>query len=255
MNIRTDSKVKETDTENIKEVLRQIKLGQKKPDGLFGSFMTRPVSHFVAYIFYRIHFSPNMVTFISFLLCLASCIALLLFKKSSILLILTAMIWWSGAILDAADGDLARYAKKESKFGGWFDSYLDRLKEFIIFGVLGFLAFKGYGLSSWGNILEIEFGNELYLFLGFFSILSNVMSGWVSDTKKVFSNGHRRVEVKLSERYMLGMVDTRDFFVVLSLCLSEFRIALYLYGVVFPFILVMQTGLFLKRYGKTGETS
>lgn len=65
----------------------------------------------------------------------------------------------------------------------------------------------------------------------------------------MFCNGERKVEIKLSKRYMLGMVDTRDFFVILSLCLFEVRIALYVYGLFFPFVLMMQTGLFLKRYG------
>lgn len=250
MNLKTDNKTIKMDKRVFFEDLREIKKGQKLPDGIFGSFMTRPVSHIVAYFFYKIHFTPNMVTFISFLFCLTSCLSLLVLKKSSSLFITAAMIWWAGAILDAADGDLARYSKKASMFGAWFDSYLDRIKEFFIFGTFGYLAFKNYGLSDWGSITEIEFGNEFYLFLGFFSILSNVMSGWVSDTKKIFSNGQRKVEIKLSNKYMIGMVDTRDFFVILSLCLGELRIALYLYGLVFPFVLMMQTGMFLKSYGQ-----
>ena len=76
------------------------------------------------------------------------------------------------------------------------------------------------------------------------------MSGWVSDTKKIFSNGLRKVEIKLSNKYMIGMVDTRDFFVITTLLLGEFRIALYVYGLAFPFVLMMQTGLFLKNYGQ-----
>ncbi len=250
MNIKTDYLAAKMKRKPFFDDLREIKKGQKLPDGIFGSFMTRPVSHIVAYFFSKINFTPNMVTFISFLLCLASCLVLMIFRKNNALYTVTAIIWWAGAILDAADGDLARYSNKASMFGAWFDSYLDRLKEFMIFGTLGYLGYKSYGLSDWGNIIEIEFGNEFYLFLGFFSILSNVMSGWVSDTKKIFSNGQRKVEIKLSNKYMIGMVDTRDFFVIASLLLGEFRIALYIYGLVFPFVLMMQTGLFLKNYGQ-----
>jgi len=250
MNLKRDYESVNMSKKKYYEDLREIKRGQKSPDGIFGSFMTRPVSHVVAYFFNRIHFTPNMVTFMSFLLCLASCLSLMVIRKSHFLFIAAAMIWWLGAILDAADGDLARYSKKASMFGAWFDSYLDRIKEFLIFGTLGYLAFKNHGLSNWGNFLDIEFGKDFYLFLGFSSILSNVMSGWVSDTKKIFCNGHRKVEIKLSNRFMIGMVDTRDFFVILTLCLAEFRIALYIYGLVFPFVLMMQTGLFLKNYGQ-----
>ena len=233
---------------NLLEELSEIKKIQKMPDGLFGSFMTRPVSHIAAYLFKRLHFSPNMVTFLSFVLCGFACLMLLLFRINTTLLIFTAVFWWGGAILDAADGDLARYTNTGSSFGGWFDSYLDRIKEFIIFGTLGYLTFKGYGISGWGNIFTTDFGPELYLFLGFFSIFSNVMSGWITDTKKIFCNGERKVEIKLSSRYSFGMVDTRDFFVILSLLAGEFRIALFVYGFFFPVVIAMQTGLFLKRY-------
>lgn len=234
---------------NFKKEFHVIKKDQKKPDGIFGSFMTRPVSPIAAYFFYRINFTPNMVTFLSFLFCLSSCLSLFLLKKTHSFFIMAAIIWWIGAILDAADGDLARYKKISSKFGAWFDSYLDRLKEFIIFGTLGFLAYKGYGISQWLDLFDIEIANEFYLFLGFFSILSNVMSGWISDTKKLFNAGERKAEIKFSEKYMFGMVDTRDFFIILSLCLFEVRIALYVYGLFFPFVLIMQIGLFAKRYG------
>jgi hypothetical protein len=202
-----------------------------------------------ALFFKRLHFTPNMVTFLSFVLCVFACFALLFFKINYGVYLFAVVLWWGGAILDAADGDLARYTGTGSAFGGWFDSYLDRLKEFIIFGTLSYMAFKGYGLTSWGNEFSTRYGSEQYLFLGFFSILSNVMSGWVTDTKKLFCGNERKVEVKLSERYCFGMVDTRDFFVILSLLTGEFRIVLYIYGIVFPVVLAMQTGLFLKRYG------
>ena len=140
MNIKTDYETIKMNKKSFFEDLRAIKKGQKMPDGIFGSFMTRPVSHIVAYFFHKIHFTPNMVTFISFLLCLASCLSLLVFRKSDTLFVVAALTWWCGAILDAADGDLARYSNKASMFGAWFDSYLDRLKEFMIFGTLGYLG-------------------------------------------------------------------------------------------------------------------
>ena len=97
--------------------------------------------------------------------------------------IVAAILWWFAAIFDAADGDLARYIGKSSTFGGWLDSLFDRMKELLIFGVLGYVAYKNYN-------------NELYLLLGFLSIFTNVMSGWISDTKKLLIE-KRDVEIKL----------------------------------------------------------
>ena len=133
MNVKSAENVYPIKSEDtLKEILREIKKGQKRPDGIFGSFMTRPVSHIVAYLFKRIHFSPNMVSFISFVLCAYACLMLLMFQKNIWIFAASALVWWMGAILDAADGDLARYTKTGSDFGAWFDSYLDRFKEFLI---------------------------------------------------------------------------------------------------------------------------
>lgn len=218
----------------MKFEINEIKKIQKRPDGIFGSFMTRPVSHVVAYFSMKLGLSPNFVSFISFVLCVVAA-GIIVIWASYLWYVVAALIWWLGAIFDAADGDLARYTKTASPFGGWFDSLLDRIKEFIIFAVFGYVAFYIYR-------------NELYLLLGFLSIFSNVMSGWVSDTKKLFIE-KRQVEISLSKKYSLGMVDTRDFFVIVSLFTYELRLALFVYGTIFVLVVLVQVIMFYKRYG------
>lgn len=214
--------------------LKTIKSLQKRPDGIFGSFMTRPVSHIVAYICAKLGLSPNFVSFISFVLCAAATWALFAFEEYRGYVI-AALVWWIAAIFDAADGDLARYTQKASPFGGWFDSLLDRMKEFMIFSVLGYIAFK-------------QHQSELFLLFGGLSVFSNVMSGWVSDTKKLFIE-KRTVEVSISKNYSLGMVDTRDFIIIAALFVGEIRIPLYVYSTFFVLVLVYQIVAFYRRYG------
>jgi len=216
------------------EEIKKIRGFQKKPDGIFGSYMTRPVSHIVAYAAKKLGLSPNMVSFISFLLCMASVLLIYFFYDIYHWLLVSAAIWWLGAILDAADGDLARYANKTSDFGKWFDSYLDRIKEFMIFSVMGLAAYKIHG-------------SQVYLLLGFLSIFSNVMSGYISNTKDLFVRG-RSPEIVLGKRYLLGMVDTRDFFVILSLAANDLRLVLFCYSTVFFIVLWVQTFLFIRKY-------
>jgi len=220
--------------------LKQIKKLQKRPDGIFGSFMTRPVSHIVAYLSMKLGLSPNIVSFISLVLCsIAS--GIIAIYTSYLWYVVAALIWWFAAIFDAADGDLARYTKTASPFGGWFDSLLDRIKEFMIFALLGYISYKIYD-------------NEIYLLLGVLSVFSNVMSGWISDTKKLFIE-KREVEIYLGKKYSLGMVDTRDFVVIVSLLCNELRLALIIYGLVFPFVVLSQIILFYKRYGRSNNIS
>ena len=216
------------------DTIKEIKRTQKKPDGIFGSFMTRPVSHIFAYFCYRLSLSPNFVSFLSIVFCFIGIIILYMYPENYNLILLAAAMWWIGAIFDAADGDLARFTGKGSQFGGWFDSLLDRIKEFMIFGLLGYLMYKMYN-------------NEIYLLAGFLSIFTNVMSGYISDTKKLFIQA-RTPEVVLSKNYSFGMVDTRDFFVILSLILNEFRIALIVYSTIFMFALIFQIYKFIKKY-------
>jgi phosphatidylglycerophosphate synthase len=220
----------------IIQEIKKIKSLQKRPDGIFGSFMTRPVSHIFAFISSKLHLSPNIVSFLSFLFCIAGGI-ILIFSQTWLFLILSIICWWLGAILDAADGDLARYLNAGTPFGGWFDSFLDRLKEFFIFAVFGYLAWK-------------KFDNEIYLLLGIISIFTNVMSGYISDTKKLFIKEKRKPEIKFNSKYSFGMVDTRDFVVILSLVLNDMRIALWIYSTVFVLLLLGQAGKFVFEYSR-----
>jgi phosphatidylglycerophosphate synthase len=217
--------------------IQDIRAIQKRPDGLFGSFMTRPVSPYFVYLAYLLGMSPNVVSILSFVFCLAGAV-LFFFNHSSLTMIAaSAVLWWIGAILDAADGDLARYIEVKSPFGGWLDSFLDRVKEFTIFSVFGYLAF-------------IQHSNPLYLLAGVISIFTCVMSGYISDTKKLFiKTGERKPELKFSKKYIFGMVDTRDFFVIVAICAREVRIALIVYSTLFLFAVTIQFLKFYRTYG------
>lgn len=221
----------------IKDI-KEIKSLQKKPDGFFTTFFSRPVSHIFAYIAYRLKITANGVSILSFVACLGSFVVLL-FANSRIDYIYAGLLWWFGAILDSADGDLARFSKKMSPFGGWLDSFLDRIKEFLIFGLVGYLAYK-------------QFQNEIYLLLALLSIFSTVMSGYISDTKKLFVT-KRTLEVQISKNFSFQMVDTRDFFVTVAIMSLRFRELLWLYSTLFIAAVIVQFMLFYKKYSKVAQ--
>ncbi len=144
-------------------------------------------------------------------------------------------LWWIGAILDASDGDLARYQKSGSLFGAWLDSFFDRIKEFSFFALLGYLLFK-------------KSGDEIYLLLGILSIFTNIMSGYISDTKKLFLKGKRQPELKFSSKYSFGMADTRDFIIIVASASGYFQAPLWIYSTIFLGALCYQLGSFIIKY-------
>lgn len=217
--------------------LKKIKSLQKRPDGIFGSFMTRPVSHVFAFISFKLKMSPNFVSFLSFIFCLLGIITLAI-SQDFYYKIAFIILWWLGAIYDAADGDLARFLGTGNPFGAWFDSFLDRMKEFLIFSLLGYISFKNSG-------------NEIFLLLGIGAVFVNVMSGYMSDTRKLFITEKRKPQVQLSKKYNLGMVDTRDFIVIIFSAFNKFEYPLYIYCSLFLLALCYQFLKFLLDYGIT----
>ncbi|MFX1347891.1 MAG: CDP-alcohol phosphatidyltransferase family protein [Promethearchaeota archaeon] len=77
----------------------------------------------------KIGVTPNLATI--FMLCFAilSFIWISIFKN---LLIFSIFVFTTG-IMDGCDGTIARLKNQISKFGGFFDSVMDRISEFIIF--------------------------------------------------------------------------------------------------------------------------
>ncbi len=216
-------------------ILKTIKDGQKRPDGIFGSFMTRPISHIFAFIALKLRLTPNGVSIASFLFSILAIfpIAIDFFPAKNRIIAVT--LWWFGAILDSSDGDLARYLKTGNPFGAWLDSFLDRIKEIAIFSTLGWLAYKNNG--------------DIYLLLTIMAISANLLSGYISDTKKMFLSGVRKPEIAFSKKYSFGMVDTRDFFVILAIILAQPEAIIWLYATVFNIAVLFQFAVFYKKFG------
>ncbi|TFG22339.1 MAG: CDP-alcohol phosphatidyltransferase family protein, partial [Promethearchaeota archaeon] len=76
----------------------------------------------------RIGLTPNLATLVMFMCSLASFLILIFFEN----------YFWFGimvfitGIFDGIDGSIARLSNSATKFGGFFDSFTDRLSEFMI---------------------------------------------------------------------------------------------------------------------------
>jgi phosphatidylglycerophosphate synthase len=92
-------------------------------------YLFKPLVNLIARALIRIRVTPNLATIVMF------CFSFLSF---TFLVILQNLLWFSifvfiTGIMDGCDGAIARLTNKSTKFGGFFDSFMDRFSEFFIF--------------------------------------------------------------------------------------------------------------------------
>jgi len=77
----------------------------------------------------KLRVSPNLATAIMVCFSILSCISIGFYQN---LLLFSILVFITG-IMDGCDGAIARLTNKSTKFGGYFDSVMDRVSEFFIF--------------------------------------------------------------------------------------------------------------------------
>jgi phosphatidylglycerophosphate synthase len=97
----------------------------------------------LVYLIRQSSITPNGLTVLAFVFSVLSAVCFL--KSTRTWFIFGAFLFQISYIFDCADGQLARYRKQFSPFGGWLDQVLDRSREFIIYLSL-----------SWGYYLRTK---------------------------------------------------------------------------------------------------
>jgi phosphatidylglycerophosphate synthase len=108
---------------------------------LLSMLIYRPISNFIIERFERyIPFTPNQISFISFLTVSLGC--LMFISGDRYFALLGVLFLHIGYIFDVMDGQWARYKGLSDAFGKWFDPFLDTIKGGFIFISLGYLAYR-----------------------------------------------------------------------------------------------------------------
>lgn len=89
----------------------------------------------IADLFFRLHFTPNGVTFLGLLI--TAVVAYLIITGH---LLVAGLLYVVGAGADAIDGTLARRIGIRNPFGAFWDSTLDRMGETFVIAALGYQA-------------------------------------------------------------------------------------------------------------------
>jgi len=137
-------------------------------------YIFRPLVKLIAKGLSKIGVTPNMATVIMFIFAIISFVCLVFIQN---LLLFSIFVFITG-IMDGCDGAIARLDNKSTKFGGFFDSIMDRFSEFVIFWSLLVYSWEE---ELW-NIIDMK----VVIFLAFlFSIMisylraraSNILDG------------------------------------------------------------------------------
>ena len=187
----------------------------------------KPLVKSVAKFLSRIGVTPNLATIIMLCFSILSYVTLVCFSN---LFLFSIFVFITG-FLDGVDGAIARMKKKATLFGGFFDSVMDRMSEFVIFFALL--------IYSWNRLLWGIIDMKFIIFISFFS---SIMISYLRSRAEVFFKGD----------FDFGLMarSERLFYLVITMMIANF----YGYFNEFLFIfmlLVLATAFF--RYFKTAK--
>jgi phosphatidylglycerophosphate synthase len=97
--------------------------------------VNRPVAALIVRAALKLNLLPNHLTLAAFALSTAG--ALFFLGGTHRSFILAGIMIYAGTLLDGADGMLARSKNLCTRFGAYFDLYLDRITDFLVLGAIG----------------------------------------------------------------------------------------------------------------------
>lgn len=118
----------------IDEDKARLRLAVKEKDDFFTTYAVSSWSPLVTKAAARLRLTPTAVTGLSVLFAVAA--ALSFWQASRPAMILGGVLLFLGFVLDCVDGQLARYTRTFSTFGGWLDTMADRAKEYAVYAGL-----------------------------------------------------------------------------------------------------------------------
>jgi len=112
-----------------------------------------------AALLHRLGLTPNHVSILGLVLALLSAVTYWQWQLHPLLLIVAPLLMLASGLLDALDGAIARIYGEATKFGGFFDSLLDRYADAVILCgiILGGLTEMSWGLAALMGSLLVSY--------------------------------------------------------------------------------------------------
>ena len=203
-----------TDRKNA-ELLICNKL-KKDTDGPVSRILNRPISLRISKLLLKTGITPNQISILSFFIGLAG--ASFFFVGEYFYLVLGAMLIHIHSVVDGCDGEVARLKLRQTKYGGWLDSVLDRYADAAI--ILGLVY--GYWSVS---------GDMTIWVIGFFAMIGGFLNSYTSDKyDSIFKNG----DVAKGSKFRMGR-DVRLLLIVIGVLTNQVLIMLIILAVIANF--------------------
>lgn len=201
----------------LPQKISEIKAYQKPHDSIFSTLFTRHLSR--VFTFYLVRWdkkvTPNKISLLSFLIGVLACVLFL--DLNYWVRILGVVLLQISFALDCSDGEIARLKNMGSKFGAWFDSANDRVKEIFMFGALTYAWYISH--------------SELYvILLGAGTIVMWLLVGYLREAKKSSWPNTRTAEMYITKNIYIGTVDVTIYLVCAAII---FKIELYILALFF----------------------
>ncbi|WP_435829789.1 DUF5941 domain-containing protein [Micromonospora costi] len=132
----------------VNEDRAELRLSVKERDDFFSTYCVSTWSPYLVRVAARLGLGPSTVTVISILFAVGAA-ALFAVGGGRMALVAGAVLLYLGFVLDCVDGQLARYTRNFSAWGGWLDTMADRAKEYVVYAGLGYGATQAGHRYGW----------------------------------------------------------------------------------------------------------
>jgi phosphatidylglycerophosphate synthase len=118
----------------VDEEAARLRLAVKERDDFFTTYFVSSFSPRLVRWAARLGLSPTAVTGLSVVLALVAAAGYATGDRPA--MVAGSLLLYASFVLDCVDGQLARYRRMFSAFGGWLDTMADRFKEYVVYAAL-----------------------------------------------------------------------------------------------------------------------
>ncbi|MHA1626282.1 MAG: bifunctional L-myo-inositol-1-phosphate cytidylyltransferase/CDP-L-myo-inositol myo-inositolphosphotransferase [Candidatus Asgardarchaeia archaeon] len=198
-----------------------------KKDGIISRNINRRISTAISELLVD-RITPNQATIFTFLIGMVSGLFNLLDP------VLGGLVYQLSSILDGVDGEIARASMRISKFGGWFDSILDRYVDFFFLSTLA--VYARFELEFWPVIVLAVFGST--------------MVSYSAERYRAAYVGEELPEI----RYLVGRRDERTFLSMILCIFGLIRELFIVLAIITNLKVIARVYLVWKyKYNKGGD--
>jgi len=182
---------------------------KKTTDGPVSKYINRPISIRLSKFLAKTNITPNLISFLSFAICLISGLLFSFGTYSHI--IIGGILTQFSSIIDGCDGEIARLKFQQTDYGAWFDAVLDRYADALI--ILG-MAYGGW----------ILYGRVEIWVVGFIALIGSFMNSYTSIKYDTIFKKSKNTKIRIGR-------DIRLFLIMIGALLNQLYYTLIVLGI------------------------